>query len=99
MDKFSVDSEVVLLDVNDIRQHENGYYDDVGWNHMFDDMIGQTFIIEEVRHISRDGRPVYKLRFIPHSRSWWCEECWLEHAVMDASESQLALNDFFSEFG
>lgn len=97
MDKFSVGSEVVLLDVNDIRK-KNGY-DDVGWNNVFDDMIGQTFIIDEVRHTSRDGRPVYKLRFIPYGRSWWCEEFWLEHAIMDASESQQALNNFFSEFG
>lgn len=105
MDKFSVGSEVVLLDVNDIREKNNrreakGRDIDVGWNHLFDDMIGQTFTIEEVRHISRDGRPVYRLRFAPYGgRAWWCEECWLEHAVMDASESQLALNDFFSEFG
>ena len=97
MDKFSVGSEVVLLDVNDIRG-KNGH-NDVGWTSEYNDMIGQTFTVEDVRHISPGERPVYKLRFIPHGRAWWCEECWLEHAIMDATESQLALNDFFSEFG
>ena len=100
MDKFSVGSEVILLDVNDIRGKRDR--DDVGWNSAFNVMIGQTFRIKEVHHMS-DGRPVYRLRFIitPQeiARDWWCEECWLEHAIMDASESQAALNDFFSEFG